>query len=124
MSSTICPAQLGFLTQYDTPSWQPLVDVVGERLAAGFMWMHENALEDGTSVHAYKHIHTRDHLYLTADGRAYEFTPCERYARVDLHRAIEHALCSWWLLRGWEPADLEAIQAAILSTQETGEGAP
>jgi hypothetical protein len=122
--TTPCPAQHGFLTQYDRPEWQPLIDVVGERLTGTFMWMQENELEDGTAVHAYKHIHTRDYLYLSADGRAFEITPCERYVRLRTDVAIERALCPWWMLRGWEPDDVEAIRAAILRAQGADERSP
>jgi hypothetical protein len=124
MPHTPCPAQTGFHAQHDTPRWQPLLDVLGERLAPGFMWMHEDELEDGTVVQAYKHIHTRGYLHLSHDGRAFEITRCDRYAALRVDLAIERALCSWWLLRGWEPDDVEAIRAAILRAQSAGENPP
>jgi hypothetical protein len=52
-----------------TPEWQPLLDAVGEEIAANFMWMFEVRLSDGTPLHAYKHIDTRRYLHLASDGR-------------------------------------------------------
>jgi hypothetical protein len=124
MTRTTCPAQPGFHAQHDIPQWQPLIDAVGQRLATGFMWMYEDELADGTALHAYKHIHTRSYLYLSEDGRAFEWTRCERYAELRLDYAIKHALCSWWPLSGWEPADAKAIGDAILRAQHADEITP
>jgi hypothetical protein len=101
-------------TQHDKPEWKPLLDAVGERLAEGFMWMHEDALDDGSPLHAYKHYFTRRYLYLTEDGRAFELTPCQRFVPLRLDFAIEHAVCSWWILDGWEEADVTALRDAIV----------
>jgi hypothetical protein len=100
--------------QYKRPNWAPLVEAVGELLAGGFMWMHEGKLGDGTPLHAYKHIYTRRYLYLTPDLTAFEPLPCDRFAPLRLDFALERALCTWWTLSGWEPADAEAIRDAIL----------
>ena len=54
----------------------PLVVAVGTRLLVTFMWMHEEELDDGSVLHAYKHTHTRRYLYLSADGRAFEQAAC------------------------------------------------
>jgi hypothetical protein len=113
MNSQTCPARATRHVQHETPNWQPLLDALGERLTGGFMWMHEDELEDGTPVQAYKHIHTRAYLYLTGDGRAFEITPCRRYGPLRLDFAIRHALCGWWLLHGWEPEDVDAIRDAL-----------
>jgi hypothetical protein len=64
--------------------------------------MYKVRLENGTVLHAYKHIYTRCYLFLTEDGRAFSWTPCERYAPMRLDWAIEAALCSWWFLDGWD----------------------
>lgn len=37
------------------------------------MWMHEEELEDGTRLHAYKHWETRRYLHLDHGGRAYVY---------------------------------------------------
>jgi hypothetical protein len=115
--TTTCPAQPACHAQHETPRWQPLLDALGERLATGFMWMHEDELDDGSAVQAYKHIHTRGYLYLGDDGRAFEISACGRHARLRLDVAIERALCSWWLLRGWEPEDRDAILDAVQRAQ-------
>jgi hypothetical protein len=53
----------GWLVQYMNPVWEPLLVAVGQRLAETFMWMHEEELDDGSVLQAYKHIHTeRDRL--------------------------------------------------------------
>lgn len=102
----------------EEPVWEPILDALGERLTCGFMYMAAIELPIGT-LHAYKHQDTRCYLHLTDDGRAFEWTGCERYVETRLDWAIEHALCSWWLLDGWEPEDRDAILAAVLKAQES-----
>jgi len=113
MTEDRCSGLRGRLVQYTTPVWGPLVEAVGERLAAGFMWMHEAQLSDGTCLHAYKHIHTRRYLYLTVDVRAFEPMPCGRFVALRLDFAIERAMCTWWILSGWEAEDAEAVGDAV-----------
>ena len=88
------------LRQYDHPDWEPLLAAVGDELASGFMWMHEEAFADGTAIHAYKHRHTRRYLYLGTDGRAFEAAPCGAEVPLRLDFAVEEALCTWGLLNG------------------------
>lgn len=104
--------------QYRKPDWEPLVEAVGERLAEGFMWMQEDVLDDGTSVHGYKHVCTRRYLYLSDGRTAYAGLPCGYYRRQRLDYAIENALCSWWLLGDWEEADRLAVIEAVSSLPE------
>ena len=106
--------QLGWLEQYKAPVWEPLVAAVGQRLAETFMWMQENELDDGSVLHAYKHIHTRRYLYLTPDGRAFEHAHCGGFVPMRLDFAIEQALCTWWILSGWEAEDAEAVRDAVV----------
>jgi hypothetical protein len=84
--------QRGTLAQYETPDWQPLLDAVGELITGDFMWMHEVTLSDGTALHAYKHIDTRQYLHLTADGRAFVYESPDRYRRLhtpmDVYRHV------------------------------------
>lgn len=103
--------------QHDVPVWEPLLEVLGERLTEGFMWMHEDQLEDGSSLHAYKHAFTRCYLHLTEDRRAFEWAPCGRYVPQRLDFAIQHAVCNWWVLSGWEEADAKAVREAIIRAQ-------
>jgi hypothetical protein len=100
--------------QYDEPVWEPLIRVVGDRLVGTFMWMHELVLEDGTALHAYKHIWTRRYLYLTNSGAAFEYTRCGTYARTRLDYALQAALCNWWTLAGWDEEDARAVRDAIV----------
>jgi hypothetical protein len=113
---------LGWLVQYKAPVWQPLVVAVGQRLADTFMWMHEEELDDGSVLHAYKHIHTRRYLYLTTDGRAFEHASCGGFVPMRLDHAIEQALCTWWILSGWDAQDAEAVRDAVLRACEQVSG--
>jgi len=103
----------------DEPVWRPLVKLVGERLAGTFMWMHEDELEDGSFLHAYKHIYTRRYLYLylylylTELGRAYELAACGRFVPTRLDYALQSALCTWWVLAGWDDEDAAEVRRAI-----------
>lgn len=107
----------GEMAECAEPVWEPLEKAVGRRLAAGFMLMYDVRLETGPTIHAYKHIHTRCYLFLSDDLRAFQWTPCRRYAPQRLDFAIEAALCNWWLLAGWEPEDATAIRDAVLQAQ-------
>lgn len=109
----------GWTRQYDEPCWEPLLEAVGERLTEGFMWMHETQLEDGRALHAYKHRATRRYLYLTEQSAAFERTACGRYAPLRLDFAIEAALCTWWILSGWEDEDREAVWEAVCRAQRS-----
>jgi len=67
-----------------------------------FMWMHEEELEDGTRLHAYKHWETRRYLHLDHGGRAFVFIWDEardadepgEYEEVDPQWLLEVALAS------------------------------
>jgi hypothetical protein len=113
---------LGWLVQYKAPVWQPLVVAVGQRLADTFMWMHEEELDDGSVLHAYKHIHTRRYLYLTTDGRAFEHASCGGFVPMRLDHAIEQALCTWSILSGWDAQYAEAVRDAVLRACEQVSG--
>jgi hypothetical protein len=101
------------LAQYTKPDWEPLLDAVGARLTETFMWMHEAQLDDGEALHAYKHVHTRRYLYLTERGAAFEPAPCGDFVPIRLDRAIEAALCPWWILAGWDAEDAAAVGDAV-----------
>jgi hypothetical protein len=49
-------------------------------------------------------------------------TPCGTYVRTRLDWAIEHALCVWWLMSGWEPEDHVAICGAYLRANDSPAG--
>jgi hypothetical protein len=89
----------GTMLQYELPVWEPLLAVVGGYQAAWFMWMHEIELEDGTRVHAYKHVSTRCYMHLAGDGRAFAYLGERRYREIDPDMAADLALA------GWQPED-------------------
>jgi hypothetical protein len=85
----------GEMTGSDTPVWQPLLDLVGTYGAKDFMWMFEVELEDGRSLHAYKHRWTRRYIHLTVDGRAFVYEHAEEdYEEPGWYREVEPE----WLL--------------------------
>ena len=79
----------GTLVQYEEPEWTPLRDAVGLCRADWFMWMSEIELEDGSRVHAYKHVNTRRYLHLPGDGRAFAYMGDNRYREIDLDIAVD-----------------------------------
>ncbi len=85
----------GEVTQYEEPDWGPLRDLVGMELADWFMWMHEIELDDGTAVHAYKHIATRCYFHLSLDGRALVYMPGGFYYEIEPRRAIDLVFEEW-----------------------------
>jgi len=85
----------GRTTQFERPDWDPLIDLVGLVLVRSFMWMNEIELEDGTVVHAYKHIWTRRYVHAAKDGRMFEYRRPGRYREVDAAQALEVAFCMW-----------------------------
>lgn len=94
-----------------TPEWQPLEDLVGEELAGWFMWMFALDMEDGTVVHAYKHIMTRRYFHISEQGRTFLYTREGRYRPISRRAAIKEAFESW---RRVTEADERATVAAEL----------
>jgi hypothetical protein len=78
----------GQTIQYETPNWNPLLDLLAECLAVDFMWMHEVELKDGTRLHAYKHRETRRYLHLSPDGRAFVFCEDDLYCEEKVSREL------------------------------------
>jgi hypothetical protein len=62
----------GRMLSTNTPTWQPLIDLVGEKVEE-FMWMFEVELEDEHRLHAYKHWWTRRYIHLTPNGQAFAY---------------------------------------------------
>jgi hypothetical protein len=98
--------------QHERPVWQPLVDLISEDLAEWFMWMFELELEDGTPVHAYKHVATRRYFHLSEDGRAFAYLPGGDYEEIASAEAIDEAFAGWDELLP-QPSDPEAVRVAI-----------
>jgi hypothetical protein len=75
-------AYKGKSTQGDNPDWRPLVAVIGDELAADFMWMYEVELSTGARLQVYKHIDTRRSIHLDADGEAFAYESPDRYRSI------------------------------------------
>jgi hypothetical protein len=73
----------GRLVQYEEPTWEPLLNLLGAELVGDFMWMHEVALDTGDRVHAYKHIDTRRCIHLSDTGKTYAYLNRKRYTPRD-----------------------------------------
>lgn len=82
----------GKLVQYEEPTWEPLLNLLGVERVGHFMWMHELALDTGERVHAYKHIDTRRYIHLSEAGKTYAYVDRERYAPIPAFEAAELAL--------------------------------
>jgi hypothetical protein len=82
----------GELHQYEQPSWEPLLDLLGEELVGDFMWMHELRMATGERVHAYKHRDTRRYIHLSEHGRTYVYIDHDRYRVIPALDAVHQAL--------------------------------
>lgn len=85
----------GDVTQYEEPDWEPLRELIGMELADWFMWMHEIELDDGATVHAYKHITTRRYFHLAVDGRAFTYTSGGFYREIEPRLVIDLVFEEW-----------------------------
>ena len=93
----------------ENPVWEPLIAVLGELLVGRFMWMAKLRLEDGTSLHAYKHHWTRRYLHLDPEGNAYAYDGVG-YHRTELREAIDDAFDD---REDLEPDELHALDRAL-----------
>jgi hypothetical protein len=78
----------------DDSIWAPLLELAPDDIG-GFMWMFEGALEDGTPLQAYKNRWTRQYIFLTADGRAYDEVRRDRYEEVEPRLLLEEVMGVW-----------------------------
>jgi len=81
----------------ELPVWAPLLAVVGA-LTNGFMWMYEVVLDDGRSLHAYKHRDTRCYLHLDTQSNAWVYQRRRRrsmYRKCDLADALIEVFADW-----------------------------
>ena len=84
------------MSQFERPTWEPLVAAVGERCAGDFMWMMEVELATGMRLQAYKHVDTRRYLHLGPDGEAFGFAGSESYRPVALSQVVAEVLTVSW----------------------------
>lgn len=85
----------GEVSQAEEPDWEPLRQLVGMELADWFMWMFEIELDDGTIVHAYKHIATRGYFHIGMDRRVFVYRTGGFYEEYDPVRAIDLVFMEW-----------------------------
>lgn len=64
------------------PNWVPLEEMIGARCAE-YMYIAGYQLEDGTVVHAYKHIDTRKYVNLSDDSREWLYVDDGYHEIVD-----------------------------------------
>jgi hypothetical protein len=86
----------GEMVQGTRPDWGPLLQVAGEDVTGGFMWMYEVQLAGGRYVQAYKHYDTRRYMFLDGGCNAFAYVGDGRYAPVAVADALEAALSPWW----------------------------
>lgn len=106
----------GTVVQADNPLWAPLEAVLGTGLVGWFMWMYEIRLDDGTRIHAYKHVATRRYLHLAQAGTAFAYKVESRYLPTDLAAAITDAFNGWECGRP-APGEVRLLAAAIVSAR-------
>jgi len=74
------------------PQWKPLEDLaepIRSRALNELMYMAGYTLCNGTVVHTYKHVETRQYLNLSIDGRAWKHT-AGGYVEVDLEECMKN----------------------------------
>jgi hypothetical protein len=100
----------------ELPVWAPLLAVVGA-LTNGFMWMYEVVLDDGRSLHAYKHRDTRCYLHLDTQSNAWVYQRRRRrsmYRKCDLADALIEVFADWEALAFGPTAEERALVAKAI----------
>ncbi|MHB8693751.1 MAG: hypothetical protein ACYDHH_21145 [Solirubrobacteraceae bacterium] len=108
------------------PVWAPLLAVVGS-LTNGFMWMGEVVLDDGRSLHAYKHCDTRRYVHLDTHHNAWAYQHRQgrsMYRQVSLADALTEAFASWDGLAFGPSAEEGALIAQVIGAARTREPQP
>jgi hypothetical protein len=108
----------GDVSQWDKPEWGPLLDAVGEQVTGDFMWMHEAELDNGMSLHAYKHIDTRRYVHLAANGEAFVYEHPNRYRSLPVADAFAAVFASLVGLAGVTGDQVAASWAAVERLQQ------
>jgi hypothetical protein len=91
------------------------------------MWMYEVALDDGRSLHAYKHRQTRRYLHLDGHRNAWAYQHRQgrsMYRQVDLADALTEALADWEHLACGPTAEESALLAMLIDAARNPEPAP
>lgn len=107
------PLIQGRMLNHDEPDWRPLEELLGaDELCAHFMWMFAVLLEDGTTLHAYKHRWTRCYFHLADDGRAFYYVTGDLYRQLDPRTAIKAVFAEWECCKP-TPEERRALRAAL-----------
>jgi hypothetical protein len=110
----------------EPPVWAPLLAVVGA-LTSGFMWMYEVVLDDGRSLHAYKHHDTRRYLHLDTQRNAWAYQHRQgrsMYHKADLADALTEAFADWDGLAFGPTAEERALIAKVIGAARHGAPQP
>jgi hypothetical protein len=110
----------------ELPMWAPLLAVAGA-LTNGFMWMYEVVLDDGRSLHAYKHRDTRRYLHLDIEHNAWVYQnrqECSMYRKVDLADALSEAFADWEGLACGPTPEERALIAKVIGAARHGAPQP
>jgi len=111
---------------FDAPVWEPLLEVVGDELIDGWMWMFSVELEDGMVLQAYKHRDTRCYLHLDPEGNAYDYHHetgpdggygQSWYTEIPALYAFAGAMWAWPVLSAGED-DLERVEERLAELLE------
>jgi hypothetical protein len=108
------------------PVWAPLLAVVGT-LTDGFMWMYEVVLDDGRSLHAYKHHDTRRYVHLDTHQNAWAYQHRHgrsMYRKVDLADALTEVFAPWGGLASRPSAEESALIAKAIDVARNRERQP
>jgi hypothetical protein len=103
----------GEMTDCMEPEWAPLVNLIGLELVEWFMWMFAVALEDGSTLQAYKHVTTRRYFHLAEDGRAFAYTARGSYREINRHDAICGAFSGCWDSPSLSQDEASAVRAEL-----------
>jgi hypothetical protein len=108
------------------PLWAPLLAVAGS-LTSGFMWMYEVVLDDGRSLHAYKHHDTRRYLHLDTQRNAWAYQHRRgrsMYGQVDLADALTEAFADWEGLRFGPTTEERTLIVKVIDAARNREPLP
>ena len=105
------------MVQGHRPDWRPLLEVAGDEVTGGFMWMYDVRLASGCYLQAYKHFYTRRYVFLDASCNAFAYLGHERYGPIGLADALEAALSPWWERLDATAEDIAACWTAIAAAR-------
>jgi hypothetical protein len=75
-------------------------------------------LDDGSRVHAYKHVDTRSYFHLSENGRAFLYSAPGGYREIQPRAAIDEAFDGWERAPS-EPAVRDEVRRALRRARAT-----